>query len=417
VIRRRFFENPDFAEYVRLLGRLHRLMRAHLDESDEGNALREQMDRPGEALSGEEIRAVKGIAADLASIGSHNGDSAAPRHPTHIEEITDAIAARDAIRALMILRDHAHETPLTANSYLRGRAFECVHQFEIAADYFELAKNSKPTDPSFGVAWLDALSRGEPERARTVSREILQHREEHPPTLVYKAADIRLEETYHLPDAEQALALTDLVSAFGDVIIGLETIEIPTAVRSSAYALRAICQRRLGATDDARHSLDRAIQLEPNSAEALLARGSLLYNIDRTQAVHDLRRAVELGSTLPFPYFFLAHNALIHEQFEDVLVFANTALRFDVSSGVRAYCLHWIAIAMASLDYPAPAVRAAFQEAVNLAPDEALIRENLAHFDEAVRESEAGRPTWAQTPVSRIQTLLPPQYQPMGVAA
>ncbi len=111
--RRQFFENPDFAEYVRLLGRLHRLVRAHRDESDEGEALREQMDRPGEALSEEEIRAVKGIAADLASIGQENGigsnRESAP--PVQLRDALDAIQRHDVVDALLILREHAHEIP------------------------------------------------------------------------------------------------------------------------------------------------------------------------------------------------------------------------------------------------------------------------------------------------------------------
>lgn len=413
--RGRFFENPSFVEYVRTLGRLHRLMRAQRDESAEGEVLREQMDRPGEALAEDEIRAVTGISGDLASIGGHRVNGVATTPPAQLKAAAEAIDRHDAIRALAILREHAHETPLTALSFLRGRAFACVDQFEIAADFFEHAKESKPDDPSFGVAWLDALSRADLQRARAISRDILKHRADYPPPLLFKAADIRFEEAYILPDVEQPPALEELVSAFGDAIVGLETVEVPAVVRSGAYALLAICQRRLGATGDARCSLDRALTLDPNFAEALMSRGTLLYDCEREQAVKDLRRAVELAGTLPWPCFLLTQDALENQHFEEAIHLSKAALRSNSSHCLRAHCLQSMAIAMANLDYPPDAVRAVFQDAIQLAPDEVQFQKNLAHFENAVRTASAGLAQWERPPANRIRQLMPPERQQAGV--
>lgn len=141
-----FFQNPDFVEYVRLLGRLHRLIREGRDESVEGEALRDSMDRPGDALSGAEVRAVKDISVDLYSISGDVSEApttqAGPFAVLH--EVEVAIARRDALGALAILRDHADEFSPASLTFLRGKAFEAVQQFEIAADFFERAKELSP---------------------------------------------------------------------------------------------------------------------------------------------------------------------------------------------------------------------------------------------------------------------------------
>ena len=147
--RGRYFQNPDFAEYVRLLGRLHQLIREGRDESEEGEALRDSMDRPGDALIDDEGRAVSDISVDLYSISDDVVEAATRRAEPFavLYEVEDAIARRDAMAALTLLRNHAAEFPPASLMYLRGKAFEAVEQFEIAADFFERARELSPDGP------------------------------------------------------------------------------------------------------------------------------------------------------------------------------------------------------------------------------------------------------------------------------
>ena len=59
----RYFLNPEFMEYVRMLYDLHVALKEGRDETAEGQALRDRMDEPGSRLSGEEIVATQGISA------------------------------------------------------------------------------------------------------------------------------------------------------------------------------------------------------------------------------------------------------------------------------------------------------------------------------------------------------------------
>jgi hypothetical protein len=64
----RFFENPDFVTYVRLLRDLHAAIRAGTGESEEGERIRDQMDDPGSRLSPEEIARVQEISSEFYSL-------------------------------------------------------------------------------------------------------------------------------------------------------------------------------------------------------------------------------------------------------------------------------------------------------------------------------------------------------------
>jgi hypothetical protein len=64
----RFFDNPDFVEYVRLLHKLHAAIRDGTDESEKGERIREQMDDPGSRLSQDEIASAQEISALLDSM-------------------------------------------------------------------------------------------------------------------------------------------------------------------------------------------------------------------------------------------------------------------------------------------------------------------------------------------------------------
>lgn len=160
---------PDFVECVRSLGRLHHLIREQRDESDEGEALREEMDHPGERLSEDESQAVKAISADLGTMDvlPDNGTAATPH--SVLKGAADATARGDALRALEILREHAHDAPAAVVACLRGRAFESVGLVEVAEDFFEHARQQTPDNASSGFVWADALTNGDLERVPSAS--------------------------------------------------------------------------------------------------------------------------------------------------------------------------------------------------------------------------------------------------------
>ena len=74
----RFFHNPDYMEYVRLLFDLHAALAEGRDETDEGEALRERMDQSGSRLLSDEIASLSGIAADFYSLADEPPTEVSP---------------------------------------------------------------------------------------------------------------------------------------------------------------------------------------------------------------------------------------------------------------------------------------------------------------------------------------------------
>jgi hypothetical protein len=107
---------------------------------------------------------------------------------------------------------------------------------------------------------------------------------------------------------------------------------------------------------------------------------------------------------------------LLRDQFQDALRFANTVLHLEATDYLRAHCLHWIAIAMASLGYPSEAVESVFQNAIQLAPDEEQFCTNLELFKNGVSRVSGVPLQWEKTPPNRIQQFALQTSKPVCAA-
>ncbi|MGH7192789.1 MAG: hypothetical protein ACREJM_04545 [Candidatus Saccharimonadales bacterium] len=134
-----FFANPCFVQYIDLLRQVHGLIQAGTDESPEGDAIRDQMDMPGEALSSAEVIAIKGIAADFYSLGepltlaesSETQESISRRHAA-----TEACDAGRYHEALDLLRGCAANLAPAKLAYLRGSVWRAAGHEKVAALFF-----------------------------------------------------------------------------------------------------------------------------------------------------------------------------------------------------------------------------------------------------------------------------------------
>lgn len=138
----RFFDNPHFRTYVRLLQRLHQLIREGVDETPEGEELRERMDEPGRDLCQEEIYCVKGISADFYTLSDPpwQVQLGSPSVQQQWKEMQKAHEARDFVRALDLLRRSQAYRDAATVAYERGRIWSEVGENEIAVEFFQRAK-------------------------------------------------------------------------------------------------------------------------------------------------------------------------------------------------------------------------------------------------------------------------------------
>src|SRR5690348_14062241 len=134
----RFFDNPHFLAYVRLLRQLHQLIREGVDETAEGDELRERMDEPARDLSQEEIDCLNGISADFYTL-SDPPWQVQPSYPLaqqEWKEVQKARAARDFVRALDLLRRNQVCYDASTVASERGKIWSEVGENEIAVEFF-----------------------------------------------------------------------------------------------------------------------------------------------------------------------------------------------------------------------------------------------------------------------------------------
>lgn len=412
----RFFRNQHFRKYIRLLRKLHELIRAGTDESDEGESVRDEMDRPSEYLTPEEIKSVNGISADLYSLSDGKPWKVQKMSQTAYAEVLEALAAKDKgefAKALDLLRNNQTCFDLTALTYVRGSVMFDAGEFALAADFFSCVKELAPNNGNYTYMWLDALSRSNVVKASEEAKDILSKATDSSPKLVLKAAEIEFSLTRQLLESQAKQSIQKLIPVFEDIIVRLQTsgeAQENPALLAHSFALLGFCQEHLGEFDLALKSFDQGLSVIPNNDAILAARGILRYATDNSGAIGDFANAIQMRSKLVWPYFFMAHHHLTNDGFEECLNFAQSAFSLATSDAVRADCLEWIAICQTMLGYPVSTIRAAFTAALEIAPDNQRIEENRQRFENSLA-SDTLVNTWELMDSETVQSFGRREFQ------
>jgi hypothetical protein len=111
------------------------------------------------------------------------------------------------------------------------------------------------------------------------------------------------------------------------------------------------------------------------------------------------------GSTMLWPYFFLAHHHLVNNRFDACRRMCERALEFPASEEVQANLNEWLAISETELGFPPELIRSAFEEAIRLAPDIDRIRQNLEEFEKAATHQSFRQLHWDKPSNSVVQAI------------
>ena len=131
----RFFQNPAFNEYVRLLAQQHRLIREGRDESPEGERLANAMDVPGSLLSREEVEEAQAISADFYQFSQPIEGMRDEPSPETKADLGHAKAA-EPLMALRLLRQERLNGHQLASA--RAEAWRQLGEAGIALEYESL---------------------------------------------------------------------------------------------------------------------------------------------------------------------------------------------------------------------------------------------------------------------------------------
>lgn len=385
MINSRFFQKPEYCEYVRLLSRLHGLISTGTDENAAGDKLRDQMDVCSEEFTDDEIDSLHGISSDLYSLSEATG----PRQPQSEKAqkvLTPAIQANrsgDYIAALDYLRRIKTMIDPAVLSYMRGRILSDSGVTDVAYKFFKHASEIDPNNDNYAYVVLDSLKLSDFSKSQTQSDEILAAVDRYPTKLLLKAAEIRFSSMRSAaPEKSQTIA-AELIPVFEKVIAAFESATLDTPrFLPMAYALCGFCYQELDDQPAARNCFDQAIRLDSKNDALFTARGILLYSDDTKSAMADFSKAIDLEPSTAWPFMFMAHQYLIHERYVACLQMCEDSLRYPLTDKLRANCFEWIAICHATLDTASETVRSYFDRAIALAPENERIARNRQAFED-----------------------------------
>jgi tetratricopeptide (TPR) repeat protein len=292
-------KNPHFIESVRLLCRLHELIRNEQDESPEGEAIRDAMDYPWWQMSEREQELVGGLSADLYSIGAAR---AAPPSPPHgiMREADSFIISGRGERALELLRKHEHELPPDFPATLRGLFWFGLREFDVAVTFFSDAVRLNPSDAKLEMLRLVSLARTSrlDEAVQDAERILAVNRD---PMLLLAASAVFVARAAREPNSidelfvrkaleavERALAM---VGRPGDPASQDVQDEVSRRLLAGIYFRKALCLAYVGRFDEAADACRRSLLLEPHKEPVFELLGQI-----------DFRRhcASRLPATTPF---------------------------------------------------------------------------------------------------------------------
>jgi tetratricopeptide (TPR) repeat protein len=294
---------------------------------------------------------------------------------------------RDAAQQVIeIFMEHSYLVPRDQMAYMRARSCEILGRQRAASLFYREAWRFHPENPIYVLFGLRSLCKeGKYSEAWAIVQEELDNRPGVRSSIY--AIFVRHRQIGAVSD------LRDRQAFMADII---EHLELAWESYSSHAAQE---QKRLtrqmdwaftmawndqGVLKDAegqRKLLDRWIERRPDSPYPRILRGAANYPGERS--IEDFREAIRLGSTEPWPYYFLAEEALRSLGFRECDRLCSQALQRNLPTDIRAALLSWQAISRWNLDPSRPQqIRKLFEEARRLKPDDSLIASYAQTFND-----------------------------------
>lgn len=264
--------------YTHLLVKLHQLTARNIDESDEADALRDEMDLPWRRMTPEELRMARDLSADLYSITDPPPPAVESSPPKLDALVTRAVKDEDWIRVLQVVRENAAQIPLYAASFLRGFAWSQLGLHEAGAEFFMHAVKLRPERHDYRSYVLDSLVYAGRERDALPYAE--QWIEDATDRLLLLAAANVLFINAESSTPEEARRLHGrAIDVAERALHDLDFAQLEPDMRHlavNAFLHIAMSQAYLGDLSKAHAAWQRASVLDPNSLDTLLVRSVLI---------------------------------------------------------------------------------------------------------------------------------------------
>lgn len=147
--------SENYRQSAALLIQLHMLMRDGKSETDEADAVRDQLDSPWYLLTEEERRRIRNLSADLASLEPdspfHHPSDGGITRDIIADQIKSARRANEIEEILRILREHSQDVSADRAAFLRGWCYEQMNEANAARLFFEFASKLDRANDLYAV--------------------------------------------------------------------------------------------------------------------------------------------------------------------------------------------------------------------------------------------------------------------------
>ena len=402
--------NLHYLTALRGLLRMHRLAADGLFESPEADAIRDAMDAPWQGLSDVERKRIGGLSEDLNAISEiTSAEPPSMINPQAQAKLVQAGEARwrgEWDKALELLRRWGKHASPALVSYLRGAIWRAAGDAGTAAVFFEHASRLEPENGGYQAVLLHVLKTADPVEAATRAEKILKDSEARTPIVVIQAAEVAYRAARKLSESEAGPTFLRLILVLERSLLrmdGIEDMDGPD-LTVMALSLLATCYQRLGDARRAYEYYSRAIQRDPMNEALLIARGLVAYGTS-LRAAADFEQAISLGSTLVWPYYFLAHYYLVNNRFEDCRLMCEPGLGKPCSTRVKSELYEFLALAQAGLGYPEELVRGAFENAIRVDFSNDRAHRNLKRFETALTSRAPQPKDWERASESSMRLM------------
>lgn len=390
------------------------------NDSAEADHLRDELEPLWYQLSQTEKDRLNGLSEDLYSL-VEDSPPLKPMNPQAQRGLVRALESKQAGQleaAFVLFRRWATYIDPALLAYERGATWLKGGDPFTAAMFFARAERLNDEDSFYGFMHLYALEDAEPGAAASRADAILNEESPRWPALVALAAKIKLGAIRGLSTLEARPVLGRIAAIMERTLDRLASGTDPETVNSNkiffpmAAAVLGYSYDRLGDVQGAIRSFNRGLEVDPTNDALRVDRAMRRYGIDPQAAAQDLEAVVAHQFPVVYPYFYLAHRYLVTGRFEDCRSLCERALRMDAPDAVHADLHEWHAISMHELRFPPDRVRADFEEAMRLSPDNERIRRNFIVFQNEANPRPSGPAAWTKPREDVIQAYGQEHYRP-----
>jgi len=260
----KFSENPDYQRYEQLLIKTSELIARGEGDSEEADAVREQMDLPWYRLSEDEQTRLRGLSGDLYMLQNEEVlQSPLLSFDDFIEQLKEAREWNDWGTMLGILRRRPPRVFKEAAALLRAQAYDGLGHPNPALLFLDFAHRENKSDSGYrAVRMLMAASAnrfGEimPEAeliVRSGGKDVW---------LIVAAADVMLQWVISLAGDSKNAALQRIITALNSQWNAQSHGATPMFLIACAHLIRAVALWEVGQEEEALAALDAAIEVDP----------------------------------------------------------------------------------------------------------------------------------------------------------